>query len=161
MRDSTLTLTSVGFAAVAVGLGIVLARGGGRTGAGSPVLEGFRQVHSTARGALNRWGLAGCVAAAATGLDVAVVYGIGVLPSAGSVITVALGFAMMVLAVVWFIFRHEVLSYQLRIAAALYDAPEPAEPEQVTAAEAIGRLLRLVLFLPGLFIVLVKLILRQ
>jgi hypothetical protein len=89
-----------------------------------------------------------------------VVYGIGVSPSAGSGITVELGFAMMVLAVVWFIFRHQVLSYQLRIAAALYDAPGPAEPEQVRAAKAIATFLRLVLFLPGLFIVLAKLILR-
>lgn len=62
----------------------------------------------------------------------------------------------MVLAVVWFIFRHQVLSYQLRIAAALYGAP----PEQVGAAEAVGAFLRLVLFPPGLFIVLAKLVLR-
>ncbi|MDQ0867367.1 hypothetical protein [Arthrobacter globiformis] len=82
-------------------------------------------------------------------------------PSAGSGITVELGFAMTVLAVVWFIFRHEVLIYQLRIAAVLYDARGPADPEQVRAAEAVGRFLRLVLFLPGLFIVLAKLILRQ
>jgi hypothetical protein len=67
---------------------------------------------------------------------------------------------MMVLAVVWFIFRHEVLSYQLRIGTALYDSPGPAEPEQVRAVEAVGALIRLVLFLPGLFIVLAKMTLR-
>lgn len=100
------------------------------------------------------------MAVAAAGLDVAVVYGIGTAPSAESGITVELGIAMMVLAAVWFIFRNEVLNYQLRIAAALYDAPGPAEPEQVRAAEAVGAFLRLVLFLPGLFIVLAKLILR-
>ena len=67
---------------------------------------------------------------------------------------------MTVLAVVWFIFRHEILNYQLRIAAALYGAALPAEPEQIRAAEAVAAFLALVLFLPGLLIVLAKLILR-
>ncbi|QDG88119.1 hypothetical protein [Pseudarthrobacter sp. NIBRBAC000502770] len=160
MRDPILTLTGAAIVAVAIGLAIVLARGGSRAGAGRSATEEIRQEQATARGVGYRWGIAGCAAAAAAGLDVAIVHGIGTSPTAGSGITVELGFAMMGLAVVWFIFRHHVLSYQLRIAAALYDTPDPAEPEQVRAADAVGRVLRLVLFLPGLFIVLAKLILR-
>ncbi|APX03570.1 hypothetical protein [Arthrobacter sp. QXT-31] len=160
MRDPFLLLFGVAIVAVAIAAGLALTRGGSRTAADRPRAGANQQDQATASGVRHRWGLAGCVAVAAAGLDVAVVYGIGTSPSAGSGITVELGFALMVLAVVWFIFRQEVLSYQLRMAAALYDAPVPAEPEQVRAAESVGAFLRLVLFLPGLFIVLAKLILR-
>ncbi|MEO5318871.1 hypothetical protein PV761_09860 [Arthrobacter sp. CC3] len=160
MHDPFLLLIGVAIVAVAIALGVGLARGGSRTAAGRQPSEAIRQNQAAAKGVRHRWGLAGCVAVAAAGLDVAVVYGIGTSPSAGSGITVELGFVMMVLAVVWFIFRQEVLSYQLRIAAALYETAVPAEPEQVRAAEAVGSFLRLVLFLPGLFVVLAKLILR-
>lgn len=91
MRDSFLLLFGVAIVAVAIALGVALARGGSH--------------HRNA----SRLGLAGCVAVAAAGLEIAVVYGIGTSPTDGSGITVELGLAMMALAVVWFIFRHEVL----------------------------------------------------
>lgn len=160
MRDPFLLLFGAGIIAVATALGIALTRGGSRTGPGRDSSGAVRQDQAATKGMRHRWGLAGCVAVAAAGIDVAVVYGIGTPPSAGSGLTAELGVFMMVLAVVWFIFRHELLSYQLRIASALYDTPAPAEPEQVRAAEAVGVFLRLVLFLPGLLIVLAKLILR-
>lgn len=160
MRDPFLLLFGVAIVAAAIAAGIALTRGGIRTAADRPRAGANRQDQTAAKGVRHRWGLASCVAVAAAGLYIAVVYGIGTSPSAGSGITVELGFAMMVLAVVWFIFRQEVLSYQLRIAAALYDTAVPAEPEQVRAAEAVGSFLRLVLFLPGLFVVLARLILR-
>ncbi|MCB5293845.1 hypothetical protein BJQ90_03307 [Arthrobacter sp. SO3] len=67
---------------------------------------------------------------------------------------------MMVLAVVWSIFRQEILRYQLRLGTALYDLPRPAEPAQVKAAEYTGVILRILLFLLGLTIVLARLMLR-
>jgi hypothetical protein len=106
MRDPILLLSAAGIVAVAIALGIALTRGGSRTRAGWPPPEGNRQDQAAPKGARRRWGLAGCVTVAAGGLDVAVVYGIGTAPSAGSGITVELGLAMMVLAGVWFIFRH-------------------------------------------------------
>ncbi|XAS68158.1 hypothetical protein V3C33_02145 [Micrococcaceae bacterium Sec5.7] len=104
--------------------------------------------------------LAGCIALGTIGLDVAVVYGAGIPSSGGTGITVELGFAMMLLAVVWFIFRREAVLYQVRIATAMYGLRTPAEPRLIKAAEATGAFIRLLLFLPGLFIVLLKLILR-
>ena len=160
MRDAFMLLVGVGIIAVAIALWVALTRGGSRTAAGLQPTEAIRRDETAAKSVRLRWGLAGCVAVAAVGLDVAVVYGIGTAPSVGSGITVELGVAMMVLAVVWFIFRHEVLQYQLWMAAALYGTPGQADPEQVRVAAAVGALLRLVLFLPGLLIVLAKLILR-
>ncbi|MET3923453.1 hypothetical protein [Arthrobacter sp. UYEF20] len=71
-----------------------------------------------------------------------------------------LGLAMMVLALVWSIFRDEVLRYQLWLGTALYGLPRPAEPVQVKVADYVGAFLRLLLFLPGLVTVLAGLILR-
>jgi hypothetical protein len=111
-------------------------------------------------GERRRWELAVCIVLAAVGLDVAASYGIGTSSPGGSGITVELGFAMMVLAVVWSIFRQEILRYQLRLGTALYDLPRPAEPAQVKAAEYTGVFLRILLFLLGLLIVLARLMLR-
>lgn len=111
-------------------------------------------------GVRRRWELAGCIVLAAVGLDVAAAYGIGTSAPGGSGISVELGLAMMVLAVVWSIFGREVLRCQLRLGTALYDLPRPAEPAQVRAAEYTGVFLRILVFLLGLIIVLVRLMLR-
>ncbi|MCB5291710.1 hypothetical protein [Arthrobacter sp. SO3] len=111
-------------------------------------------------GVRRRWELAGCIVLAAAGLDVAAAYGIGTSSPGGSGITVELGFSMMVLAVAWSIFRQEILRYQLRLGAALYGLPTPAEPAQVKAAEYTGVILRLLLFLLGLITALARLIFR-
>ena len=100
-----------------------------------------------------RWELAGCIMLAAVGLEVAAAYGIGTSAPGGSGISVELGIAMMVVAVVWSIFSQEVPRYQLRLGTALYDLPRPAEPAQVRAAEYTGDFLLILLFLLGLFIV--------
>jgi len=71
-----------------------------------------------------------------------------------------LGFAMMFLSVVWFLFRDKVVQFQLRVAATVLMLPTPTHPEQVRAAEKVGMFIRLLLFLLGLSIVLVKLSLR-
>lgn len=81
-------------------------------------------------------------------------------PPGGSGITVELGFAMMVLAAVWSIFRQEVLRYQLRFGTALYDLPKPPDAAQVRAAEYTGTFLRLLLVVLGFIIVLATLALR-
>jgi hypothetical protein len=61
---------------------------------------------------------------------------------------------------IWFIFRREVVRYQLWVAAAVYGIKVPAEPAQVGVAETVGAWLRAVLFLAGLFIILLRMILR-
>lgn len=73
-------------------------------------------------------------------------------------ISVELGIAMMVLAVVWSILSREVLRYQLRLGTALYDLPRRTCPGQ--GRRIHRRFLRILLFLPGLIIVLVRLMLR-
>lgn len=67
---------------------------------------------------------------------------------------------MLLLAGIWFIFRREVVRYQLWVAAAVYGIQVPAEPAQVRAAETVGAWFRGVLFFAGLFIILLRLILR-
>lgn len=155
MRDPFMVLFGGFIVATAIALWIALNRRG-RQGArprreAAPVrLAGVRR----------RWELAGCIVLAAVGLDVAAAYGIGSSSPGGSGISVELGFAMMVLAAVWSIFRQEVLRYQLRLGTSLYDLPRPAEPAQVKAAEYTGAFLRILLFLLGLIIVLARLVLR-
>jgi tellurite resistance protein TehA-like permease len=107
-----------------------------------------------------RWQLAGCVALATVGLDIAAVHGIGAPSPAQSGITAELGFAMMLLAVVWFLFRDEVVRFQLSAATAVFGLPTPIDSGQVRAAEKVGAFVRVLLFLLGLFTVLVKLVLR-
>lgn len=67
---------------------------------------------------------------------------------------------MMLLAVVWFLFRDEVARFQLSAATAVFGLPTPLDPGQVRAAEKVGAFIRVLLFLLGLFTVLVKLVLR-
>jgi hypothetical protein len=119
-----------------------------------------RPENTPARRTVRRWELTGCVLLAAAGLDVAASYGIGTSSSARSGITVELGLAMVILAVVWSIFRDEVRRYQPWLGTALYGLPRPAEPAQIKAVEYTGAFLRLLLFLLGLITVLASLILR-
>lgn len=77
MRDPFLLLFGVAVVAAAIALGVALTRGGSRAAAGRPRSEAIRQDQAAGKGMRHRWGLAGCVAVAAVGLDVAVVYGIG------------------------------------------------------------------------------------
>ncbi|SDP64890.1 hypothetical protein SAMN04487914_12326 [Arthrobacter sp. ok909] len=154
MRDSIMVLLGGSIVSVAIALWMALA-GPGRKGARP------RPETTRARRTVRRWELSGCILLAAAGLDVAASYGIGTSSSsAGSSVTVELGLAMMVLAVVWSIFRDEVLRYQLWLGAVLYGLPRPAEPAQVKAAEYIGTFLRLLLLLLGLITVVAGLILR-
>ncbi|MBT2521157.1 hypothetical protein [Arthrobacter sp. ISL-28] len=158
MLDPSLVLTGGFLVLAAIALWMVLNRRD--RAVGWPQRDGSypRTSLKTAAPGL-RWQLAGCAALAAVGLDVAVVYGIGAPSPARSGITAELGFAMMLLAVVWFLFRQEVVRFQLRTATAVFDLPEPADPGQVRAAESVGAFIRLLLFLLGLFTVLVKLVL--
>lgn len=155
MRDPITVLFggSIVFAAITLWIALI---GPGRQGA--RLQRETTQVRQA--GVRRRWETAGCIVLAAVGLDVAASYGVGTSSPGGSGITVELGFAMMVLAVVWSVFRQEVLRYQLRLGTALYNLPKPAEPAQVKAAEYTGVFLRVLLFLLGLIIVLVRLILR-
>jgi len=95
-----------------------------------------------------RWAQTGCVVLGAAGLDVAASYGIGTSSFAASGITIELGPALMVLSVVWSIFRDAVLRFQLWLGTALYGLglQRPADPDQVTACENVGSSLRIVLF---------------
>ncbi|WP_104172930.1 hypothetical protein [Arthrobacter sp. Y81] len=146
MRDPFMLLFGGSVVAAAIGFWIAFIRPG-RRAAGRRI-------------GVQRWVLAGCVVLAAGGPDIAAAYGIGTSSPGGSGITVELGFAMMVLAAVWSIFREEVLRYQLRIGTALYDFPRPADPALVRAAENTGVFLRILLFLLGFVIVLATLVLR-
>jgi hypothetical protein len=58
---------------------------------------------------------------------------------------------MMLLAVVWFLFRGEVARFQLSAAAAVFELPTPTGPGQVRAAIKVGAFIRLPLFLLGVF----------
>lgn len=107
-----------------------------------------------------RWQLTGCAALAIIGLYVAAVHGVGVSSPARSGITAELGFAMMFLAVVWFLFSEEMVRFQVRAAAALLGLRGPVDPGQVRAATKVGLFIRVLLFLLGLAIVLVRLLLR-
>jgi hypothetical protein len=152
MRDPFMVLFGGFIVATAIALWIALNRRGRPRREATPVrLAGVRR----------RWELAGCIVLAAVGLDIAAAYGIGSSSPGGSGISVELGFAMMVLAAVWSIFRQEVLRYQLRLGTSLYDLPRPTEPAQVKAAEYTGAFLRILLFLLRLIIVLARLVLSQ
>lgn len=131
-----------------------------RSAARAPRTGSLPRSQTQAAAPALRWQLVGCAALAAAGLDVAAIHGIGAKSPAQSGITAELGFAMMLLTVVWFLFRDEVARFQLKLAAAVFDLRTPADHGQVRAAETVGALLRLMLFLLGLFIVLVRLILR-
>jgi hypothetical protein len=61
---------------------------------------------------------------------------------------------------IWLIFRTEVVRCQLWLASALYDLEAPLDPAQVNTAETLGRWIRGLLFLSGLFIFVLRLILR-
>ncbi|WP_456509713.1 hypothetical protein [Arthrobacter sp. TE12231] len=67
---------------------------------------------------------------------------------------------MLLLAGNWFIFRQEVVRYQVRVAAALYNVQIPADPALVRTAQSVGAWLRGVLFFTGLFLLLLLLIFR-
>lgn len=67
---------------------------------------------------------------------------------------------MMLLAVVWFLFREEVARFLFSAATAVFGPPTPIDSGQVGAAEKAGAFIRILLFLLGLFTVLVKLVLR-
>lgn len=153
MRDPFMALFGSFIVSAAIALWMALTR---------PGRQGARPQRETSPGrrTVRRRELTACVLLAAAGLDVAASYGIGTSSSARGGITVELGLAMMVPAVVWSIFRDEVLRYQLWLGTALYGLPKPAEPAQVKAAEYIGVFLRLLLFLLGLITVLAGLILR-
>lgn len=96
---------------------------------------------------------------AALGLYVILVPGMGIAP-AESGMTAELGLGLMLLAGIWFIFRREVVRYQLWAASAIYDLEKPLDPAQVKAAETLGVWIRSLLFLSGLFIIVLRLILR-
>jgi hypothetical protein len=93
------------------------------------------------------------------GLYIILVPGMGIAP-AESGITAELGFGLMLFAGIWFIFRGEVVRYQLWAASAIYDLQTPPDPAQVKAAETLSEWIRSLLFLSGLSIVLLRLILR-
>ncbi|MDN4646553.1 hypothetical protein [Arthrobacter sp. PsM3] len=153
MRDPIMVLFGGSIVSAAIALWMALNRPGRKSARPRPET-------TPARRTVRRWELTGCILLAAAGLDVAALYGIGTSSCARGSVTVELGLAMMVLAVVWSIFRDEVLRYQLWLGAALYGLPRPAEPAQVKAAEYIGVFLRLLLCLLGLITVLAGLILR-
>ena len=159
MRDPLMVLAG-GFLVVgAVILSMILSR---RNGAGPVSRPGQKHPRPDLQraAAVLRWQLTGCAALATIGLDIAVVYGIGVPSPAQSGITAELGFAMMLMAVVWFLFRDEVVRFQLSAATRVFRLPTPIDSEQVRAAEKVGSFIRLLLIVLGLFIVLVKLVLR-
>jgi hypothetical protein len=80
MPDPFLLLLGAAIVAVAIAAGVASARGGSRNAARRPGPETIRQDQAPAKGAGQRWRLAGCVCVAAAGLEVALVYGIGVRP---------------------------------------------------------------------------------
>jgi hypothetical protein len=106
-----------------------------------------------------RLGLAACAVLASVGLYLVLVPGAGI-DSTGTGISVDLGLGMLLLAGIWFIFRREIVNYQLWVAAAVYGIQVPAEPAQVKAAETVGAWIRGVLILAGLFIILMRFIMR-
>lgn len=148
MRDPFMVLFGGLVVATALALWMALNRPG-RQGARA----GLGTAPDRSTGVRRRWALAGCVVLAAVGLDLAAAYGIGTFSPAGGGTTLELGIAMIVLAVVWSIFRKEVLGWQLRLGTALYDLPKPPDPAQVKAAEYTGTFLRLLLVMLGFIIV--------
>lgn len=108
---------------------------------------------------LRRMVLVASALLAALGLYIILVPGLGIAPAEGG-FTVELGLGLMLFAGIWFIFRREVVRYQLWAAAAIYDLPRPPGPAQVKAAEALGGWIRCLLLLSGLSITLLRLILR-
>ncbi|MGO4230887.1 hypothetical protein AB4Y72_18745 [Arthrobacter sp. YAF34] len=103
--------------------------------------------------------LAACAVLASVGLYLVLVPGAGI-DSTGTGISLDLGLGMLLLAGIWFIFRREIVNYQLWVAAAVYGIQLPAEPAQVKAAETVGAWIRGVLLLAGLFIILMQFIMR-
>ncbi|PVZ60887.1 hypothetical protein C9424_00345 [Arthrobacter sp. H-02-3] len=96
---------------------------------------------------------------AAPGLYIILVSGMGIAPTESG-IAIQLGLGLMLFAGIWFIFRREVVRYQLWAASAIYDLERPLDPAQVKAAETLGLWIRSLLFLSGLFIIVLRLILR-
>lgn len=153
MRDPIMFLFGGFIASIAIPLWMALS-GQGRKG--SRLSPETRPDGRTAR----RWAQTGCAVLGAAGLDVAASYGIGTSSFAAGGITIELGLALMVLSVVWSIFRDAVLRFQLWLGTALYGLQRPADPDQVTAGENVGSSLRIVLFLLGLIIVVARVTLR-
>ena len=118
-----------------------------------------RRTHDVWTGRRGKLGLAACAVLASVGLYLVLVPGAGI-DSTGTGISVDLGLGMLLLAGIWFIFRREIVNYQLWVAAAVYGIQVPAEPAQVKAAETVGAWIRGVLILAGLFIILMRFITR-
>lgn len=133
--------------ALAVVLGLMTSRS--RSGRDGDVVAALRRRMILAAGAI----------LAALGLYVMLVPGMGIAPAQGGM-TAELGLGLMLLAGIWFIFRREVVRYQLWAASALYDLETPLDPAQVKAAENLGVWIRSLLFVSGLFIIVLRLILR-
>lgn len=118
-----------------------------------------RRSHDNRARRRRQLSLAACALLASAGLYVVLVPGAGIEP-AGAGTGVDLGLGMLLLAGIWFIFRREVVRYQLWVAAVVYGTQAPAEPAQARTAESVGAWFRGVLFLAGLLIILLQLILR-
>ncbi|MGY3317269.1 hypothetical protein [Arthrobacter sp. TE12232] len=147
MREPLLVLSGASLVALALALGFIAGR--------SPLQRNRDGGHRQSR-QLTR---AGCVFLATGGLYVVLVPGVGI-DSAGTGISLDLGLGMLLLAGNWFIFRQEVVRYQVRVAAALYNVQIPADPALVRTAQSVGAWLRGVLFFTGLFLLLLLLIFR-
>ncbi|MCB5283390.1 hypothetical protein [Arthrobacter sp. EM1] len=147
MREPLLVLSGGSLVALAMAAGLIANR------------PSLRRNHDDRGRQRRQLSLATCALLASVGLYIVLVPGAGIV-STGTGTSVELGLGMLLLARIWFIFRREVVRYQLWVAAAVYGIQMPAEPAQVRAAETVGAWFRGVLFVAGMSIILLRFIFR-
>jgi hypothetical protein len=90
------------------------------------------------------------VIVAAIGIFISVAYGIGLPPGAGR--TSEFGLVLILISIIWAIFRRDIARYQYRIAMTMFGRRRPAheqEQHQSGAMKSIGTAFSVLLFITG------------
>jgi hypothetical protein len=96
--------------------------------------------------------LAACVAAA-IGTFVTVTYGLGLPPGAGR--TSELGLILILIPIVWVVFRKDIARYQYQIAMMMFGKLRPEqvqEQHQIRAMESVGIAFSVLFFITGILL---------
>jgi hypothetical protein len=96
--------------------------------------------------------LALCVVAA-VGIFVLVMYGLGLPPGSGR--TNELGLILLLVSLVWFVFRRDMARYQYQISMAMFGRHRPdqdQEQRQIRATEFLGTAFSVLLFITGILL---------
>jgi uncharacterized membrane protein len=101
--------------------------------------------------------LAACIAAA-IGTFMTVTYGLGLPPGAGR--TGELGLILILISIIWVVFRKEIARYQYQIAMTMCGKLRPEqdqEQHQIRAMESVGIAFSFLLFITGILLLALKL----